>query len=60
MFYFPRLLWKSAEGGVMKLLTAGLTDFDSFMNKGTRRDGVNLVAKYDLKSKTKLKYRQKA
>ena len=23
MFYFPRLLWKSAEGGVMKLLTAG-------------------------------------
>ena len=23
MFYFPRLLWKAAEGGVMKLLTSG-------------------------------------
>jgi len=53
MFYFPRLLWKSAEGGVMKLLTAGLTDFDSFMNKGTRRDGVNLVAKYFNQKQTK-------
>jgi len=45
-FYLPRLLWKSAEGGVMKLLTTGLTDIDSFMDKGTRRDGVKLIASY--------------
>ena len=42
----PRLLWKSAEGGVMKLLTTGLTDIDSFMDKGTRREGVKLIASY--------------
>merc|ERR1719211_736361 len=53
MFYFPRLLWKSAEGGVMKLLTNGLTEFDSFMNKSTRRDGVELVAKYFKQKETK-------
>jgi len=46
MFYAPRLLWKTAEGGVMKLLTAGLTDITAFMNKDTRRDGVDLIAKY--------------
>lgn len=46
MFYFPRLLWKTTEGGVMKLLTAGLTDITSFMDKGLREDGVTLIAKY--------------
>jgi len=46
MFYLPRLLWKTAEGGTMKLLTAGLTDIASFMNKDIRRDGVELIAKY--------------
>jgi len=46
MFYFPRLLWKTAEGGVLKLLTGGLTDIDSFMDKGRRGDGVNLISKY--------------
>eukprot|EP00092_Neocalanus_flemingeri_P107805 GFUD01138372.1.p1 GENE.GFUD01138372.1~~GFUD01138372.1.p1 ORF type:complete len:389 (-),score=45.92 GFUD01138372.1:101-1267(-) len=46
MFYFPRMLWKTTEGGVMKLLTAGLTNIDSFMNKDTRNDGVELIAKY--------------
>jgi len=45
-FYLPRLLWKTAEGGVMKLLTTGLTDIDSFMNKETRREGVKLIANY--------------
>jgi len=45
-FYLPRLLWKSAEGGVMKLLTTGLTDIDSFMNKQTRREGVKLIASF--------------
>jgi hypothetical protein len=25
LFYLPRLIWKSYEGGVMKLLTSGLT-----------------------------------
>jgi hypothetical protein len=53
MFYFPRLLWKSAEGGVMKLLTNGLTEFDSFMNKSRRRDGVNLIEKYWNQKQTK-------
>eukprot|EP00091_Calanus_sinicus_P005846 TRINITY_DN1637_c3_g1_i2.p1 TRINITY_DN1637_c3_g1~~TRINITY_DN1637_c3_g1_i2.p1 ORF type:complete len:243 (-),score=48.59 TRINITY_DN1637_c3_g1_i2:165-893(-) len=46
MFYFPRLLWKSAEGGVMKLITVGLTDITAFMDKTTRQDGVELIAKY--------------
>merc|ERR1712168_230328 len=46
MFYIPRLLWKTAEGGVMKLITSGLRDIDAFMNKGTRSDGVELIAKY--------------
>merc|ERR1719402_195635 len=53
MFYFPRLLWKAAEGGVMKLLTSGLTDIGSFMNKSTRRDGVELIAKYFNQKQTK-------
>merc|ERR1719431_2264087 len=53
MFYFPRLLWKSAEGGVMKLLTNGLTEFDSFMNKSRRRDGVDLIKKYWNQKQTK-------
>jgi len=46
MFYVPRLLWKTAEGGVMKLLTVGLSDITAFMNKDARRDGVDLIAKY--------------
>jgi len=46
MFYLPRLLWKTTEGGVMKLLTAGLSDITAFMNKDTRGDGVELIAKY--------------
>ena len=46
MFYLPRLLWKTAEGGVMKLITSGLTDMDAFMNKHSRREGVELIAKY--------------
>jgi len=45
-FYLPRLLWKTAEGGVMKLLTAGLTDIDSFMNEDARKEGVQLIASY--------------
>ena len=46
MFYLPRLLWKTAEGGVMKLLTAGLTDIDSFMDQDRRKEGVQLIASY--------------
>jgi len=46
-------LWKAAEGGVMKLLTSGLTDIGSFMNKSTRRDGVELIAKYFNQKQTK-------
>jgi len=46
MFYLPRLLWKTAEGGVMKLITSGLTDLQAFMDKGSRRDGVELIARY--------------
>jgi len=46
MFYLPRLLWKTAEGGVMKIITSGLTDITAFMDKGARRDGVELIAKY--------------
>ena len=46
MFYLPRLLWKTAEGGVMKLITSGLTDINAFMNKHSRREGVELIAKY--------------
>jgi len=30
----------------MKLITVGLCDIDAFMNKGTRNDGVELIAKY--------------
>ena len=45
-FYLPRLLWKTAEGGVMKLLTAGLTDIDSFMKQDNRKEGVQLIASY--------------
>jgi len=46
MFYLPRLLWKTAEGGVMKLLTSGLTDIQSFMDRDTRKTGVDLIARY--------------
>ena len=46
MFYLPRLLWKTAEGGVMKLITSGLTDIQAFMDKSTRQEGVELIAKY--------------
>jgi len=46
MFYLPRLLWKTAEGGIMKLITAGLTEFNAFMDKSTRQEGVELIAKY--------------
>ena len=46
MFYFPRLLWKTSEGGVLKTLLSGLTSFDSFMNKDSRREGTALVSKY--------------
>merc|ERR1712001_715209 len=37
----------------MKLLTNGLTEFDSFMNKSRRRDGVNLIEKYWNQKQTK-------
>merc|ERR550534_2660170 len=37
----------------MKLLTSGLTDIGSFMNKSTRRDGVELIAKYFNQKQTK-------
>ena len=46
MFYLPRLLWKSAEGAVMKLLTNNLTDIQAFMDKSSRREGVELISKY--------------
>jgi len=46
MFYIPRLLWKTAEGGTLKLLTNGLVELGSFMDKGSRRDGVELISKY--------------
>ena len=44
--HLPRLLWKTAEGGVMKIITSGLTDITAFMDKGARTDGVELIAKY--------------
>merc|ERR1712203_404616 len=40
-------------GGVMKLLTNGLTEFDSFMNKSTRSDGVKLIKTYWNQKQTK-------
>jgi len=46
MFYLPRLLWKTAEGGVMKLLVSGLDELHEWMDKGTRKDGVEVVARY--------------
>ena len=46
MFYLPRLLWKTAEGGVMKLLVSGLDELHEWMDKGTRQDGVEVVARY--------------
>ena len=46
MFYLPRLLWKTAEGGVMKLLVSGLDELHEWMDKSTRKDGVEVVARY--------------
>lgn len=46
MFYVPRFLWKTSEGGVMKMLTHKLNDIQAFLNADERSDGVDMIAKY--------------
>jgi len=46
LFHLPRLLWKSYEGGVMKLLTNGLTDITAFMDGDTKSDGLDRIRKF--------------
>jgi len=46
MFYAPRVIWKSAEGGVMKTLTGGLNDVFAYLDSDKRKDGVDIIAKY--------------
>jgi hypothetical protein len=53
MFYAPRVIWKTSEGGVMKTLTGGLNDVFAYLDSDKRRDGVEKIAKYfdqDVKS----------
>lgn len=46
MFYAPRVIWKTSEGGVMKTLTGGLNDVFAYLDVDKRRDGVEVIAKY--------------
>lgn len=46
MFYAPRVIWKSSEGGVMKMLTGGLNDVFAYLDTDNRKDGVEKIAKY--------------
>jgi len=46
MFYLPRFIWKSYEGGVVKLLTNGLTDITAFMDSDTKSDGISRIEKF--------------
>ncbi|XP_023346224.1 innexin inx2 [Eurytemora carolleeae] len=40
------MFWKNYEGGVMKLLTNGLTDITSFMDGDTKADGLSRISKF--------------
>lgn len=46
LFYLPRMIWKSYEGGVMKLLTYGMTDITAFMDGDRKRDGIDVIARF--------------
>jgi len=46
LFYLPRMIWKSYEGGVMKLLTGNLSGIASFMDCDSKRDGIDTIAKF--------------
>lgn len=46
LFYLPRFIWKNYEGGVMKLLTNGLTDITAFMDGDAKSDGLNRITKF--------------
>jgi len=46
MFYLPRFIWKSYEGGVMKLLTNGLMDITCFMDGDAKSDGLSRIEKF--------------
>lgn len=46
MFYIPRFLWKTSEGGIMKMLTGNLNDIQAFLDADKRSDGVDMIAKY--------------
>merc|ERR1712088_335357 len=45
-FYMPRLIWKSAEGGLMKMLVRDLTNPALIVNKTEREDRVAYIVKY--------------
>jgi len=45
-FYVPRMIWKSAEGGLMKMLVNDLTNPAFMVNKDERSDRVAFIVKY--------------
>merc|ERR1712179_864536 len=45
-FHLPRLIWKHAEGGLMKMLVGDLTDPMMLIKKSDRSDKVEFIKKY--------------
>jgi len=45
-FHIPRLIWKNSEGGIVKMLVGDLTDPMYIVEKGERKDRVDLIVKY--------------
>jgi len=46
MFHIPRVYWKHAEGGIVKMLVGDLTNPLYIVKKGERRERVELIGKY--------------
>jgi len=46
LFYFPRLLWKSSEGGRLRMLVEGMFEPKMVVNKSERSERISTIVKY--------------
>jgi len=46
LFYLPRQLWKSFEGGRLRMLVEGMFEPRMIVNKGARSERISMIVKY--------------
>jgi len=46
LFYVPRFLWKTSEGGLMRMLVSGMFEPELVWNKEARAEKISFIVKY--------------